>query len=224
MYISAHVLFGVIHELMDVLFVEAGIGRQFISEQFRTARDIDLYMLLQSLSFSVRYVLDTDLTSLAIQQADNQFLAYTAGPFNLLCFLILVHEAREATDHGFVSFDWARTAHLLKAAALHSFADAMKHEPCGLLGNVQIARHFVAANSILAINDQPHSYQPLVERKRTIFEDRADLDRELALGVIVLTLPQTAGFQKARFFTTAVWTNDATRPTHRCEELKRSIW
>ncbi len=55
----------------------------------------------------------------------------------------LVHVARLAADERFVDFDFA--AQLAAGLALHRQANAVKHEPRGLLGDPSGAVNFVAS-------------------------------------------------------------------------------
>jgi hypothetical protein len=87
--IPAHVFFGMVHEVVDVILVEAGVASQFIGEQFRAAHDVRPYLFLQGLLLAVRNVLDVNLSSLSIQQTDNQFLACPALPVIFTAFLSL---------------------------------------------------------------------------------------------------------------------------------------
>ena len=57
--------------------------------------------------------------------------------------------------------------------------DAVKHEPRGLLSDLQRPCDFVGTNSVVAGRKHPHRGEPFVEADRRILEDRTDLDREL---------------------------------------------
>lgn len=223
MHVSANVLFSVIHKFVDVLGIEAGIGRQFIGEEFRAAGDVRLYVFLQSFLSAVRYVLDVNFSGLPIQQADNQFLTRTASTFDFYCFLILVHETRETANKSLVGFNRASTAEFLKASTLHRPANPVHHKPRGLLSYAQISCDFVATNPVLTVDDQPHSDKPFVERERTILEDGTDLDRELPAVMLLATFPQPPRRQETHLLTSAVWAHDATGPTQLAEQRKRAI-
>lgn len=144
-----------------------------------------------------------DLTSLAVQQPHYQFLARAAGAVNLLSFLISVHIAGESADEGFVSFDRTAVTELLETAALHSEADPMEHEPCGLLTDIQIAGDFARAYSVLAITDQPDGGQPLSQRQRRVHEDRADLHAELSAIMFLAAFPAPLISEKVNLVATA---------------------
>ena len=52
------------------------------------------------------------------------------------------------------------------------------------LGDAEIAADFVAGNTVLAVHEQPHCSEPLVQTERRILKDSSDLDGELRLGVL----------------------------------------
>src|SRR6266852_1303963 len=189
MDVALDVLLGVIHKLMDVIFIEAGVGRQFIGEQFRAADHVRPDLFLQGFLLAVRNVFDVDLAGFTIQQADNQLLARSARAGDLHGLLVFVHEAGESADHGFVGFDRTGAAHLLERATLHREADAVEHEPRGFLTDVEIAGYFARTDSVLAIADQPDSGQPLSQRQGRVLENRPDFNAELATVVIHTAFP-----------------------------------
>ena len=80
---------------------------------------------------------------------------------------------------------------LLEASTSQGHADAMQHEPRGLLRHADCAVNFVGTNAVFAVGNHPHSGEPLVQADRDILEDRADLDGELAASrCLRLALPQ----------------------------------
>lgn len=174
------------------------------------------------MTLAIREVLNAHLAGLAIQQTHHQFLASAASAGDL-CFLILVHETRKSADESLVGFDWTISAELIETAALHRLADAVKHEPCGRLSDAERTTDFIAANAVLAVDDLPHSDHPLVQSERAILEDRTDFDGELALGMSVLALPQSARGQKANDFTSAGRALNAIGPAQFAEQGERSV-
>jgi hypothetical protein len=186
--VAVYVLFRVIHELVNIIRIEASIGREFVSENFRARFDIRAHFLLQRMALAVSDVLHADLASLAIQQAHDQLFARSAraGDFR---FLVLVHEAGEPTDKRFVRFDGTAPAEFREGSALHCKADAMEHEPCGFLTDFQITSEFARTDSVLTVPDQPDSGQPLSQRQRRILEDGSYLDAELTAGMLLVALP-----------------------------------
>jgi hypothetical protein len=83
-------------------------------------------------------------------------------------------------------------AQLVGGFVLHCEPDAVKHEPCRLLCHLEIASNLVAADTVLAVGDEPHCGKPLVETYCRIFHDGSDLDRELTLRMVAGTLPSAA--------------------------------
>lgn len=55
----------------------------------------------------------------------------------------------------------------------------MIHEPRGLLGYIDDPSDLIRADAVLAVGNEPHRTEPLLERDRAVFEDRTDLDGEL---------------------------------------------
>src|SRR5216684_3806745 len=106
---------------------------------------------------------------------------------------------------------------------LPRLANPMEHEPRGLLSDMEIARDFIATDSVLAIDYQPHRDQPLVKRERTILEDRADLDRELATVMGLAAFPQAARGQEAHSLSAADWARNAIRPAEFSEQAERAV-
>lgn len=97
-----------------------------------------------------------------------------------------VHLPRLAADVRFVHFDFAveRPA----VVALHRQTNPMVHEPCGLLGNAERPRQFVARNAVLAVHNLPDGQEPRFEGDWGVLEDGSDLDRELPLRMLLSAL------------------------------------
>lgn len=93
---------------------------------------------------------------------------------------------RLAADVGFIDFDRSAitSAHLRKRTALHRFANAMEHEPCGLLSHSNSAMKFIARDAVLATANHPDSGHPLIEADRRILKNRPNLDGELLLAAV----------------------------------------
>jgi len=73
----------------------------------------------------------------------------------------------------------------------------MKHKPCGLLGNLQIAVDFVGRDAILAIGHKPDRGEPFVKTERGILKDSSGLNGELPLRMASTTLPPPLVLKKA---------------------------
>jgi hypothetical protein len=71
----------------------------------------------------------------------------------------------------------------------------------------------MAADSVLAIDDQPNARQPLVETKRRVLHHGSDLRGELAFRVSLAALPAALLLQVPDLIATAVRAHDAQGPT-----------
>src|SRR5581483_11243265 len=122
-------------------------------------------------------------------------------------FLGFVHVLDASTHEGFVYFDSASTvADLPNGFVLHGETNAVEHEPCSLLRDLQVAGNFVAANTVLAISDEPHGRKPLVQSDCGILHHRSDLDGKFALWVMASTLPCAALLAVPYAIGAASWT------------------
>src|ERR1700691_3521349 len=129
MDVTFDVPLSMVHELMDVICIEAGIRRQFVGEYFATSFHVRSHFFLQRMTLAIRDMLHADLAGLPIKQTHNQFFPSPARAVNLLRFLIGVHVAREAPDKGFVGFNWTARTELFKGTCLHREANTVKHKP-----------------------------------------------------------------------------------------------
>src|SRR5258708_37801693 len=84
----------------------------------------------------------------------------------------------------------------------------MHHEPRGLLSYTQSATHFVAADPILAVDDEPCRREPLLQRYWRVLEDRPRLERELCMVMLSVTLPGPLFRDPENFVRTAAWACD----------------
>ncbi len=221
MHIPAHVLFGVIHELMNVILIESGIGCQFVGEHLGACFNICAHFLLECAALAIRDMLHAHLASLTIQQAHYQFLARSTGARDL-GLLVLVHVARESADESFVGFNLAFQL-VPEGTGLHRKPDALEHEPSGLLRDAQIARDFVARNAVLAIRQQPDDGQPFVESDGRILEDGSDLGAELTPRMFDAALPASLIGEKRDSLATARRAFHAVRPANLDHHLQAHI-
>jgi hypothetical protein len=60
----------------------------------------------------------------------------------------------------------------------------MQHEPCTFLGHSESAVQLITTDSVFAVHHKPDGGQPLLKGNGRILKHRADLERELLLGVI----------------------------------------
>jgi hypothetical protein len=158
----------------------------------------------------------------AIQQAHHNRFAASARARDF-CLLVFVHVAREPADERLVRFNLA--FHLgPERTVLHRFADAVEHEPSGLLRHIQIARDFIAADPVLAIRQQPDSGKPLIQSERRVLEDGSNLDAELATVVTHAAFPSTLIGEKMNLFASTDRTlHDPVRPAQSGQEAKANI-
>ena len=99
-------------------------------------------------------------------------------------------------------------------------ANAVHHVPCGLLSDAEIAGHFITADPVLAIHDQPNGGQPLVERQRGVLEDGSGFQGELGAGMLAIALPHSRFRKIAHVIRAALWaTHDAIGPAKLHHEL-----
>lgn len=101
-----------------------------------------------------------------------------------------MHIAGFAADVGFIDLNLAN--HLVEAARLHGEANTVQHVPRGLLRDAERAGEFIRRHTILAVRQHPDRDEPLIETKRAVFKDGADLGAELALRVLLFAFPKTA--------------------------------
>jgi len=192
----------VIHNVMRVGAGEFVVSDSVVGVELGTEFDVIKNLVLQGLAFHVRQNLCANLSSIAAKDSLHsslvRILASTLPVRNVAALLIhaklaaLVHVASGSPDESLIGLNFALASPKLAVCLiLHSKSNTVKHEPCRLLGDLQIAGDFVTTDSILAVSDQPRCGEPLVERDRGIFHDGPDLDGELPLRVMAAALPPT---------------------------------
>src|SRR5437868_2247626 len=124
---------------------------------------------LHALHLAIRHDLCAN-TSAAFQHSEHDSFVRTTSTSDALFTLAEVHVPRFPTNEGFVHFDFA-AEFATEEIILHRKPDTMQHEPCRLLSDLHVAGNLVAANSVLAVGDQPSCGHPLVERNSGIFHD-----------------------------------------------------
>lgn len=209
MNVSVRILDGVVNDRVLVVGVQAFIGQQLICEDSRARFYVVTHLLLQFFLSSALYYLRANPAA-TLHESHNYGLIFAASAGNYPFALVFVHESRKTTDHAFVNFDLARqfAAFLI----LHCESDAMEHEPRGFLSNADGAMNLPRTNSVPIVRDHPHSGQPLVETKRTILEDRAGLNGELAAVVALIALPAIVLFLKGYIVASATRTDHTVTP------------
>src|SRR5450432_41698 len=131
--------------------------------------------------------MEAALFALAVHQRDNLHLVLVA----VRAFLLLAFVAPK----GFVHFDnaAARTKQTGTVAG-HGFADAVGHEPCGLVSDAEHAVNLVRTDGLLASAHEMHSEQPLIQCDLGIREYGSDDHGELLAAVFALHQARTACF------------------------------
>ena len=87
-----------------------------------------------------------------------------------------VHVPRFAADESFICFDMA--GEFLKRSVMKGEANPVHHVPCRLLGDSEVAGNFVAADTVLAGNEQPHGGEPLLKSDGAVLKNGASLQGE----------------------------------------------
>jgi hypothetical protein len=77
-------------------------------------------------------------------------------------------------------------AHLFERACLHYPANPMHHEPCRLLCHTNAPGYLAGANTILAINHEPHCSKPLIQPDGTVLKNGSNLDGVLLAAGLAL--------------------------------------
>jgi hypothetical protein len=209
MNIAVCVLYGVIHNRVPILRIKPVVRLQSVTEESATRLYVLLNVLVKFMLPAIRNSEGEDLAAaLHHSQSDGLILAPRAG--NNLLTACAVHIARFAADERFIYFDFARQ--FRSGLILHRFANAVKHEPSGLLGQSEVARDFVAAHTILAVGNKPHSREPLAQRDRRFIEDRTDFNGELFPAFRSAALPNSARLEEHRFLCLAVRALQAIGP------------
>src|SRR5208337_1328916 len=99
--------------------------------------------------------------SAALHHAHDYGLIFAASSGDDALTLRLVHVARFSADEALIDFDFARE--FAAMLSLLSKADAMQHEPRGFLSHPKRFRNFATANTVLAVEYQPHCRKPLIQ-------------------------------------------------------------
>jgi len=98
--------------------------------------------------------------------------------------------------------------------------DPMQHEPRSLLCHANCAMQFIAGYAVFAVGQKPHGREPFIETDGGVFEDRADLERELLPGMLGVAIVQTRLFEVGDLFRAASRTaHDSIQPTKLDHEL-----
>ena len=92
------------------------------------------------------------------------------------------------------------------------------------LDHVDGAVKLIGGNAVLAVGEQPHGDQPLVEAERGVFHDGADLHGELPLRVLLFALPNETGLREVDVLASASGAlHDAIGPTE-LDHLREAVF
>jgi hypothetical protein len=211
--VATHILLHVIHGLVneEVSRIHTLIADVLIGVDVRSPAHMLNDFVLQSLALRIRYNHRPNLASVARPHAhDNSFLIailISNPPLGvhvpgLAAYIRLVY---------LYLILW-RAADLATLLRLHNLANPLEHKPSRLLGNADATGHLIGANTVLAVRQHPKCRHPFVEADRRIFEDRADLERELLLARIAI--PNLPGLDERVLIATAPGASDnPIRPT-----------
>lgn len=197
---SAYVFLNVIYGLMyEVALSKAAVSAIHIGIDGGLLFDSLQNLVLQSLALHIGNNSCPNLARATVKHSHNYGLAGAANGSSSDSranrSLAAVHVLYPSADKGFVYFYRAAfAAHLAERLILHGLTDAVKHEPCRLLGNADGAVQFVAADAVPAIADHPYCRHPLIQTNRRVLKDSADLDGELLLAAVAE--PHATGFDE----------------------------
>src|SRR5271157_1045332 len=194
-YAAMYVAHGMIYDSMLKFAVQTPVAARFIGEQCAPEVNVLSHDGLQGFLLSIWDDLGANTATTFQDSHDDGFVSETLTHASDAPFVnVLVHVAGFSADESFVGFDFAAvTAELAsKVLILHRKPDAVKHEPCRLLGDLHITGDLVATDSVLAISDEPSCGEPLIQTDGGVLHDGSNLDGELALEMMTGALPHAA--------------------------------
>jgi hypothetical protein len=210
--LPVHVSFGMVDYLMSKL-IEPVVGLERISVNRRASFDV---LANHRVQFWLRASLDVLGANLAaaLKNCGDYLFAFTTTALNFLCSLARVHVASLTADESLINF-YLATKLAAVNSILHSQTNSVEHEPCRLLGDLQMSVDLPRRNAILATGNEPNHRKPLIKTKRRVFENRSGLDAELAFWMPCLALPQPPRRDERDIGTTAGRARNTFRPTPR---------
>jgi len=189
-YAAICLLSSMTRDLMSVVTCQSLIGERCVSVDCCASGCTLADFLLRCFAFAGVSDRSANLSA-AFQHAEDSGLIGSAITSDATLAFATVHVPRLAADESFAYFDFAAELGTEKII-LHRKANPMEHKPCGLLGYLHISRNFIARDAILAIGEQPRYGEPFIQADRRILNDGADLDGELALGMVSGARPSAA--------------------------------
>ena len=211
--LPVNVPFGMVNDLVrESLFLEANVGHEGIAMNRGTSGDVSFDSGVNELALTVVNNARPNFAT-TLQNPHDRSFVFGASHGDAALPLVRVHETGSTANESLIHFDWnPRAAQWHSGAILHSQANPMEHEPCGLLSDAQSASHFIAADPVFAIGDHPNCDEPLIQRQRGILEDSPNLDGELFASVFALALPEAASGEEAHLGASASGADNAIRP------------
>jgi hypothetical protein len=187
--LAVYVPFCMVDYPVVVLSEKPVVRLQSVRVERRSRFDVGFYLSMNALLFAIVEDCCLDLSA-PFQGSEDDGLVLPASPGNASFPLVEMHIAGLPADEGFVDFHFP--AELAGVVVLQNQSKPLKHEPCGLLSDFQIAGDFVTAYPVFAVDKHPESGKPLVEADGGILEDRSDLHGEFALRMMSRTCPGAA--------------------------------
>src|SRR6185437_10743115 len=144
--------------------------------------------LLKSRTLDIRHYHCTNLPRASFKHPEYRSLIRIAVGSNLkLKATAAMHVLRLAAVEGLIHLHRSTTAaHLHGRNVLEDVPQPLKHEPCTLLSDAQIASNLVRANAVLAVHQEPQGAHPLAQVNRAVLKNGALLHTELLAALVAL--------------------------------------
>jgi hypothetical protein len=218
--------FSVVDNLVGVGVSHTGIAAMFIGVHAGTWGHAPAYLAGQGAAAGVLDYLGLDcagtVRTMAFKQAHNGGLANGPTALDYCLPLGLVHEPGLASDVSLVRLNLA--GHPAEIAVLHCQADAVEHEPGGLLSDADGPMYFVGTDAVLGVGNHPDGGQPFVQSDGAILENGPGLDRKLPPRVLAPAFPNSAGMDEPYIVTTTGGaSNHAIRPSDVNHEVQANV-
>ncbi len=202
--LPVNIAFRMVNRLVrEVLIVKSLIGHEGVGIDRALSCDMSANLRLQVIFAASGNDIRVNLAT-PFQNADDRrfilystFCNYTLAPRRM-------HESSGTADESLVYFHFATgTAEFHKVLVVHCKPNAVHHEPSRFLSDSKSAGHFIGANSVLGVHDEPNGNHPLVHAERGVFKDSSNLDRKLFFAA--LAEPMAARRDKRVFRSLAAW-------------------
>jgi len=195
---TIHILDSMVYDLMSILPSQTIVGEQKVRVECRSRFNMLLHFGLKRVFLAVRNYGRANLPA-PFQDAHDGSFVFSSRSGDATGAFGKVHVAGLAADERLVSLNL--TGEFRNGVVMQCHADAVKHEPSGLLSYSEGTGDFAGANAVLAIAKNPVSAHPLIEAERGILEDSSHLEAELLLAP--RAEPDLAGFDKGMLLRTA---------------------